>query len=202
MTKSIATATSVAALALGLGGCGGGTVHLSPQPVVSGSPTSQYVQIERLSRPAVKEVFEPFQDHQISNAAEPYNDPTISADIKATEDAVRPPTATTDYGTVLQSILYPDEYAVNVNGTSVPINTAGSGNFLGFETTKGADFGGRSPSDDVIALELSALFGNTLSTLGLVADDGEENNCISKQNVVIAASQQPNSTFPYFAAPH
>ena len=36
-------------------------------PAPTAAPAS-FIQIERLSRPAVKEVFEPFQDHQISNA--------------------------------------------------------------------------------------------------------------------------------------
>ncbi|MBD5657573.1 MAG: DUF4331 family protein [Candidatus Eremiobacteraeota bacterium] len=172
----------------------------SAVPVTSSTaqPTGTFYQIELLSRPAVKEVFEPFVYHQVTNAAEPYNDPTLKAYIKTTEDALRPPSTSlgTDYGATLQSVLYPNVYLVDLTQTT--------GGFLGVETkgAVGGPFGGRNIDDDVVKVELAAAFGNALSTLGLIKDDGEENNCISAQNVTILASQQSSTTFPYLAQPH
>jgi hypothetical protein len=204
MKKIIASLGSVASLSLVLGGCSGGTVHLTP-PTKTTAVT--YTQIERLSRPAIKEVFEPFQDHQKSNAAEPYLDPTIKADIMATEDALRPPNKTlgSDYGAALASVLYPDEYSVNLAGA------APSGNdpfyFLSNEV-EGA-FGGRAPNDDVIYLELSILFGPTLGALGLQPEDNEEDTCLGSQNIggvgaagagKEASAKKTTTTFPYLPA--
>jgi hypothetical protein len=169
MINSTKPAIAVAALALGLVACGGTTSVLSPQPHLPTPPAAQsYIQIERLSRPAVKEVFEPFQEHQITNAVEPYKDPTIQAAIKGTEDALRPPTA---------------QY------------------FLSAELSP-TGFGGRAPNDDVIDLELGVLFGKTLSAVGVIPDDMEENDCLSSQNLPTEApAKLTTSTFPYLPNP-
>jgi hypothetical protein len=205
MMKYANATTILATLTLGFGvaGCGNnGGVTLTPPPppnVVS------YIQIERLSRPAIKEVFEPFQDHQKSNAVEPYADPTILADIKTTEDAVRygptgPAAGTPDYGAALQGILYPDEYSVNLAGATPAGNDPEY--FLSNEVEKA--FGGRAPNDDVIGLELGVLFGNTIPALGLAPDDNKENTCLSAQNIAGGenASKKTTGTFPYLPVPH
>jgi hypothetical protein len=164
----------------------------SPGPPAPG-PAS-YTQIERLSRPAVKEVFERFVDHQISNAVEPYNDPTIKTSIQTVEDVLRPPNAAlgSDYGKFLAKVLYPDEYAVDVSKTTQ--------SFLGYEVA--GNFGGRNPNEDVVGVELSVLFGHTLAVLKLQPEDNEENNCLSAQNVAQLPSQATTGTFPYLAKPH
>lgn len=176
-------------------GCGGGGNHVSSVPQAA---VTSYTQIERLSRPAIKEVFEPFNDHKISNAAEPYNDPTIQADIIATEDTIRPPSMTygTDYGVKLAGILYPDEYMVDLSQT-------GSAGYLGADSggIYGGKFGGRDLTDDVVDVSLSAIAGNALTLIG-VTDDHEENNCLSKENLTQRPSQTQTATFPYFSAPH
>ena len=194
--------TAIAVLGLGLAACGsnnGDTVRLTPQPP---AVAQSYTQIERLSRPAVKEVFENFSDHQKSNAAEPYNDSLLQGDIAATEDFVRygnpaGPSSGPDYGKVLQTVLYPDEYTVDLSQST--------GGFLGAESggKLGGAFGGRNPNDDVIGLELVALFGNGLTLIG-VPDDNKENNCLNTQNLSSApyAKQASTSTFPYLHAPN
>jgi hypothetical protein len=173
------------------------------QPTNPTTPTGTYTQIELLSRPAVKEVFEQFNDHKTTNGVEPYAgspaDP-LQAEIKSTEDLIRPANSGvgTDYGATLQSILYPNEYAVNLSDTS------GKAAYLGVETggATGSKFGGRDPGDDVVDISLGALFGNTLSQLGVLADDNEENACLSSDHVAQAPSQTKTSTFPYLASPH
>ncbi len=205
MMKFTTIATSLAALGLGFGfaGCGNnGGVTLTPPP-----PPGQhtYVQIERLSRPVIKEVFEPFQDHQKSNAVEPYADPTIFADIAKTEDAVRygpngPAAGTPDYGAKLQTILYPDEYSVNLAGGAPGGNDPEY--FLSNEVEQA--FGGRAPNDNVIDLELGILFGRTVAALGLAPDDNKENTCLSSQNIAGGEdpSKKTSTTFPYLAVAH
>jgi hypothetical protein len=201
MKKVLTSLASIATLSVGLGACSSSPVHLTPQP-----PQLSYTQIERLSRPAVKEVFEPFQDHQKSNAVEPYNDPTIKADIIATENALRPPTGTTNYGNALAGLLYPDEYTVNLNGGAP--SGADPYYFLSDVADTNA-FGGRAPNDDVIYLELDALFGPLLSQLGAIADDNQENRCLMSQNIGgvgkpggQAPGKLASTTFPYLATPH
>jgi hypothetical protein len=210
MTKRLFALAAFGALSLAFSACSSRSSIVrtppasglaTPQPTNPTTPAGTYAQIELLSRPAVKEVFEQFNDHKTTNAVEPYAgtpaDP-LQAEIKGTEDTLRPATVATDYGATLQSILYPNEYAVNLNDTS------GKAAYLGVETggATGSMFGGRDPNDDVVGISLGALFGNTLSSLHVLADDGEENNCISKENVTQDPSQVKTTTFPYLASPH
>jgi hypothetical protein len=186
-------------LAIALGACTGGSTA-PPGPANNSTAGVKYTQIELLARPAVKELFEKFVDHQTTNAAEPYNDPTLQGEIQSFTDALRPPTSSTDYGKVLASVLYPNEYTVD-------LSQSGGAAYLGNETggatsaTK-STFGGRGITDDVIGISLGAVFGKTLPTLGLVADDHEENNCLSTENLAQNATQLPGATFPYLAGPH
>ena len=192
---------AIGALSFGLAACGGAnSVNSVPVP---GSPAGpKYVQIELLSRPAVKELFEKFVDHQISNASEPYADTTLQGEIQSFTDALRPPNATigSDYGKALAGVLYP-------NWITADISQTGGAAYLGNETggatsaTK-STFGGRAITDDVIAISLGAVFGGTLPALKLQPEDNEENNCISNDNTPQRASQTPPATFPYLAVPH
>ncbi len=210
MMTQVKNLSVLAVFSLGLAACSnnGGDVHLQPGPTPtppnSGPGPVQYTQIERLSRPVIKEVFEPFQDHQKSNVAEPYADATIQGDIVATENALRPPTGTTNFGTALATVLYPDEYTVNLAGTAPTAATLGE-SFLSNELTNGAAFGGRAPNDNVIDLELAALFGNALVKVPVpgLGEDNEENNCLSSQNITggLPAGKQSTGAFPYLPGP-
>ncbi len=186
---------AIGALGFGLAACGGGAVQSTPiAPAVV-----QYKQIELLSRPAVKELFEKFVDHQTTNTAEPYADPTLQGEIQSFTDALRPPSATlgSDYGKALASILYPNEITAD-------LSQSGIGSYLGVETggATGGKFGGRALSDDVIDISLGAVFGNTLAALKVQPEDNQENNCLTKDNVAMNASQAPTATFPYLHGPH
>ncbi len=192
--KILKTLATVGALGFALAGCGGGgnngSVVLTPQPPVNPGtqPVGPFTQIERLSRPAIKEVFETFVEHAASNAVEPYADPTIQNAIGRNMTAFGRPA----YAATFQGILYPDVYKVDVSQTA--------GGFLGAETGA-APFGGRNVNDDVIATELALIFGNAAHTVLGAPDDGNENNCLSAQNVTIAATQQSTGSFPYLPNP-
>ena len=205
MTTIIKLSAATVAMSLLAACSGSGQSFLTPAPTTTGASGLQtYKQIERLSRPAIKEVFEPFQDHQASNAAEPYNDATIQGDITTTEDALRPPIASiqSDYGAFLAKVLYPDEYTVNLNGIAPTAANNDPEFFLSNEVDGAGYFGGRAPNDDVIDLELPVLFGGTLAALKLQPEDNQENNCLSSQNITEDASKKTTAVFPYLPTAH
>jgi hypothetical protein len=210
MLKYVLCLAALGALGLGVAGCNSsnsavptGTAAGLATPLPTNPPASAatYVQIELLSRPAVKEVFENFNDHKVTNAVEPYAgspaDP-LQAEIKATENTVRPPAGNANFGAALQSVLYPNVYIVDLS------DTTDKASYLGVETggATGGKFGGRDPGDDVIGISLGAAFGSTLVKLGVQPEDNEENACISAENVTQSPSQARTGTFPYLAGPH
>jgi hypothetical protein len=199
LRKTLLGTAALGALAAALAGCNSGSSsgppnpYAAPQPTNPPANTASFVQLERLARPAVKELFQQFANHDSTNRSAPYNDPTLPGEIAALTTAFRAPA----YGTALQSILIPDEIAADLTQT-------GSAAYLGVETggATGGKFGGRGLGDNVIDISLGAVFGKTLNTLGVVAvDDGRENGCLTSQNLKQAASQQ-QAGFPYLGAPH
>ena len=167
-----------------------------PNPAPSGSSapiTGPYKQIELLSRPAVKEAFENFADHDTTNRTEPYNDPTLQSEIGSFTTNVAGRSAAN--AATLQAVLYPNEMIADLS-QSVP-----KAAYLGVEThgATGSAFGGRALSDDVIDISLGAIFGNTLSALGLIPDDGKESPCLTSDNVSYASVT--SATFPYTQGP-
>jgi uncharacterized protein DUF4331 len=155
-----------------------------------------YDQIELLSRPAVKELFEVFNDHATTNTLEPYHDGTIKNSIAYFMRHVAGRSkAISD---VLEAVLYPNELSADLSQT-------GPAAYLGVETggATGGKFGGRGLTDDVIGISLGAVFGNTVPALGLAADDNHENNCLTNEHVSSGqGGVQTQSTYPYLATPH
>jgi hypothetical protein len=174
-----------------IGGCTSSSV-LGPIGGPTSPPASTvYKQIELLSRPAVKEAFEAFEDHNKTNRSEPYADPILKSQIKSFSLLFRNKT-TAD---TLQAVLYP-----NVMKADLSQNTTKAA-YLGYETggATGSKYGGRALDDDVIDISLGALFGNTLSALGLIPDDHKEAPCLTTDNVTYDKSN--TTTFPYIQAP-
>ena len=193
MIKQILTGVALgAAVAFGVSACN--SSGTAPNPPSSGTPNaSKYVQIELLSRPAVKEAFENFADHDTTNRTEPYNDPTLQGEIGSFTTSVAGRSSQT--AGALQSILYPNEMVADLS------QSATTGSYLGVETggATGSKFGGRALSDDVIDISLGALFGNTLSALGVVPDDGKESPCLTTDHVGYQSTT--GSAFPYTQGP-
>lgn len=191
MIKHIALGIALGAIvAVGVAACSG-----NASPFIGPAPTASpgaYVQIELLARPAVKEAFESFADHDTTNRTEPYNDPTLQSAIGTFTTTVAGRSST--WASTLQSALYPNEMLVNIT------SNATTAAYLGVETNglTGSAFGGRGLSDDIIKTSLGAIFGNTLTLLG-VPDDGKESPCLIDDHVT--ATNQTTSTFPYAQAP-
>ena len=183
-------AIPVALALLGAVGCKTSSTSFPSGPAV-------YTQIERLSRPAVKEAFENFSDHDTTNRSSPYDSTTdakLFGSIGTFMTAVAGRSAA--WSGAMQSVLIPDEMQADLSKTSVPAA------YLGIETggATGSLFGGRALTDDVIAISLGAVFGNTLSALGVVPDDGKESYCLSNDNVA-PTGKHFTATFPYVGAP-
>jgi hypothetical protein len=196
MTKRYTFGLAAMALAGAvIGGCTSSSVGFNPgNGGGGGSPppsAATYQQIELLSRPAVKEVFESFADHDQTNRSEPYSDPVLQGMILSFSELFR----SQQTSAALQSILYP-----NVMKADLSQNTTAA-SYLGYETggATGSKFGGRGLDDDVVDISLGALFGNTLSALGVVPDDKKEVPCLTTDNV--AYDKNNTSTFPYVQSP-
>ncbi len=155
-----------------------------------------YKQIELLSRPAVKELFEVFNEHEDTNATDPYNDPTIKSSIYNFMTTVAG--RSTAISKTVTAVLYPNELAFDVS-------QRGQAAYLGVETggATGGKFGGRGLTDDVIGTSLGVVFGNTIPALGLTPDDHKENQCLAAEHVVSGqGGTQTQPDFPYLANPH
>jgi hypothetical protein len=155
-----------------------------------------YNQVELLSRPAVKELFEVFADHAKTNVNEPYADENIHYAIMNFMSTVagRSPAISR----IVQAVLYPNEIAAD-------LSQPGPAAYLGVETggATGSKFGGRGLTDDVIDTSLGVVFGNTIPALGLAPDDHKENLCLANEHVASGqGGVQTQRTFPYLATPH
>ena len=185
-----------------------GCTHYNALPSYGGAPV--YKQIERLSRPAIKEAFESWQNHDQTNRSTPTNDAELQQSIVTfTEAAGRD----ANHANTLAAILIPDEMQADMSQMVAGCSTANSpcGAYLGIETggATGSKFGGRWLNDDTIKISLNAIFGSTLSDLGLVADDGKELWCLTDDNLASGGEtggegtfQSYGNAFPYVNAPY
>jgi hypothetical protein len=174
-----------------VGGCSSNAANVTPPPGGGSGGTGIYKQIELLSRPAVKEAFELFEDHNKTNRSEPYADPVLQSQIKSFSLNFR----SAQWADTLQAILYPNVMKADL---SQNVTTA---SYLGYETggATGSKFGGRALDDDVIDISLGAIFGNTLSALGIIPDDHKEVPCLTTDNVPYDKSN--TTAFPYIQSP-
>lgn len=177
------------AITTALTGCGG---ILSS----SSGTTTTYKQMDRLARPVVNEVFATVANnrHKINDENNPTDDiSNLALDIQSfmTGTAGRSQ-ATTD---VVKAVLVPDVMVAD-------LSKSGTGAYLGVETNgaTGGTFGGRELTDDVVDTSLGVVFGNTVSALGLAANDGNEIPTLTSDNVG-SGGKHFTSTFPYLGAP-
>jgi hypothetical protein len=170
-----------------------GVIRVYATTSLAGSD-GRYDQVQRLGRPAVKEAFEMFGDHDATNRSSPWNDTLLSKSIVSFTTAKAPAGAGRSMQTAqtLQHILIPDELAAD-------LTSPGPAGYLGVET-KAPNFGGRGPSTQVMTPSLGAIFGNTVAKFGLAPDDHAESPCLTSDNVK-PSDRGVTDAFPYLGAP-
>jgi hypothetical protein len=208
-----------------LSACNGG----SYSPVNATAPPSAlgpgpYLQLDRLNRPAVNEVFATFAQHQANNSDTPNDDVTnLKPEISSFMTNVAGRSAA--IAAVVSTVLVPDVQIADLSGASLScIGTAPGtcSNYLGIETGGATQipaglkpFGGRALTDDIVSESLGVIFGNTIPTLGLAPDDGKEQD--GRADPSFPSGNRPNlttdnvtwqtapkhftTTFPYLGAP-
>ena len=195
MKRTLITFAAIYSIVLGATSCGSSN---NSTPATS---ATTFIQMERHARPAIKEVFQQFNNHDNTNRTSPYATPfssqSLFVEIGSFAQAVGRSPAT---AAVLQTVLIPDAIEADLSQT-------GASAYLGVETggATGSKFGGRGLLDDVVDIDLGALFGNTVSALGLAPDDHAEIPCLTTDNVPAnAAAHNINVAggFPYVGTPY
>ena len=194
LIKGAACVTGLLGVAL-LAGCGGGGSSSN-----NGSGTVSphvYAQVDRLSRPAINEVFATVannrhaQNHTLDSPIDDKNQLANDIQTFMTGTAGRSQGITD----VVKAVIIPDVMRADLSQ-----NTTKAA-YLGVETSgaTGSLFGGRALTDDVIDTDLGIIFGNTIPKLGLAPDDGKEIPTLTTDNV--GYDKHCTTTFPYVGAP-
>ena len=213
------TLAALAALTLAGAGC-------SNDPTVNpniGNPTTvNFVQIDRVGKPGIKELYLPYAAHAGFNAATPSGDSgTYASQVSTFVTGTAGRSAA--IGGYVSALLIPDALIADLSDTS------GRASYLGYETSgqlkvdctglAPTAFGGRSLTDDVVSAMLGLSFGSLATTTSLPnrtpnvlptaapADDGNERDGrngtpnLATQNVPCGAKGFTPQTFPYLGAP-
>lgn len=186
---------------------GAGCTHNSAAPAPH--RPAQYQQIERLARPAIKEAFQNWQNHDATNRSAPTNDAGLQQAIVGFATTIG---RDATHANTLAAILIPDEIQADLSKTVAGCGTpnAPCAAYLGHETggATGSTFGGRWLNDDTIKVSLNVIFGSTLSDLGLIADDHKALWCLSDDNLASGSPvgqgtfQSYGAAFPYVNTPY
>ncbi len=117
-----------------------GVIHVYETTSLAG-PGGRFQQVQRLGRPAVKEAFEAFENHDATDRSAPWNNPLLGSSILAFTTAKAPNGAgrSPQIAQALQHVLIPDELAADLMST-------GPAGYFEVETKAGS-FGGARPID-------------------------------------------------------
>lgn len=216
----LTTVLSTAAAALALASC-------SNDPTVNttgtngSTPTQTFVQLDRLGRPGVKELYLPYAAHDAFNRAVPTTDvaqiaPQIGSFVTTTGGR------SAGISQYAQALLAPDALVADLTDTSTRAS------YLGFETSgqikadctgaPATGFGGRSLTDDVVNVMLGISFGTLATSTTLIAptpnvgtavppDDGAEQDGragrpnLTNQLTSCAGKGLTLQQFPYLGTP-
>ena len=177
-----------------------------------------WTQVERLGRPAIKEAFEAFRNHDNTNRSSPWDDGQLATSVH--DFMIHSAGRSEAVANAAVKLLIPDEIEADLSATGparyLAVETNGKSGFpiqiirtvppagiLGFKKALGdtyRQFGGRDPGSPVVDLSLGAIFGSLLPKLGLAAEDNRETPCLTSDNVTPAA-KHPLSAFPYIGDP-
>ena len=159
-----------------------------------------FLQLDRLNRPAINEVFATFSEHDANNRDIPNNDRVLLKRdiIDFMEHTAGRSPAISD---VVANVLTPDVQIVDLSGRSSSCLFYAPGkcnNYLGIETggatqiPKSKPFGGRALTDDIVDISLSVIFGDVVPKLGLAPDDNAEQD--GRPDPHFASGHRPNLT--------
>lgn len=223
MQRHALTLTTALAL-VALAGCSNDPTVTNVRGSGSSSAVT-FVQIDRVGRPGVKELYVPYAKHDAFDRNAPTTDVAQTApqiDAFVTGTAANNGGRTPAISAYVQALLAPDALVADLS------NTAMRASYLGYETNgqipsdcNGAAptaFGGRSLTDDVVNAMLGLSFGTlaTSTTLKaatpnigtpIPADDGAEKDGragrpnLTNQNVSCANKGLTLQQFPYLGAP-
>jgi hypothetical protein len=174
--------------------------HCSAETQAGNSPLlGVYLQVDRVARPGVKEIFENFATHTTSNYNSPTSDTALPAAIlnfmtnTGSSGAVVPPETTNSTtgasdAAKLDAIFVPDELQANLSSAVT------SASYLSLELGNASQFGGRALTDAAMETDLSIIYGGTASVgLGVTANQCMITDGLSSANM----SNPPSSKFPY-----
>ncbi|GAC1411231.1 MAG: hypothetical protein NVSMB64_20890 [Candidatus Velthaea sp.] len=215
------TVLSAAAAAVSLASCSNDpTVNNNPNGTTS-VPIVNFLQVDRVGRPGLKELYLPYAKHDAFDRASPSTDvaqvaPQIDTFVIGTGGR------TPGISQFVQQVLAPDALVADITDPSARAS------YLGYETSgqiasdcTGAaptTFGGRSLTDDVVNAMLGLTFGSLATTTTLKAptpnlasaappDDGaEQDGRAGRPNLTNQATSCANKgltlqQFPYLGAP-
>ena len=186
---------------------GGGIIRLWETTSLLSPTDFKYHQQDRLARPAVNEVLATVSNlrHHINNTDNPTDDSgQLKTDILSF--MTFPAGRSTAIKNALAAVLVPDVMIADLSQMGVPAA------YLGVETQglSGSKFGGRALTDDVVDIDLMAIFGPLIPKLsalnpnlfgGVIPDDGNELPTFETDNVGPGDKVFLN-TFPYLGVPH
>ena len=186
---------------------GGGIIRLWETTSLLSSTDFKYHQQDRLARPAINEVLATVSNlrHHINNMDNPTDDSSqLKTDILSF--MTFPAGRSTAIKNALAAVLVPDVMIADLSQTGVPAA------YLGVETQglSGSKFGGRALTDDVVDIDLMAIFGPLIPKLsalnpglfgGVIPDDGKELPTFETDNVG-AGDKVFLNAFPYLGVPH
>ena len=118
MRQSFLTFAAIYAVVLGTSSCNGGAANVPDFNTGTAGPGVQYQQIERLARPAVKELFQQFANHDGTNRTSPAAHAAVVADAVSGDRLVhddRRRARRRRHAATLQAILIPDEIAADLS---------------------------------------------------------------------------------------
>ncbi|GAC1426053.1 MAG: hypothetical protein NVSMB5_20500 [Candidatus Velthaea sp.] len=215
------TVLSTAAVSLALASCSNDPTVNTTTGAGGTTPTVAFLQIDRVGRPGLKELYLPYANHDAFNRAAPTTDvaqvaPQIDTFVTATGGR------TPAISQFVQQLLAPDALIADIADPSARAS------YLGFETSAqiasdcnglgATPFGGRGLSDDVVNAMLGITFGSlatsttlkgptpNLATAAPPDDGAEQDGRSGRPNLTNQFAGCPNKgltlqQFPYLGAP-
>jgi len=221
MSRFLSIAGTLALALATLSACSNDPTVSSSGAQTNGSNVN-FIEIDRIGKPGIKELYLPYGTHAAYNLGKPANDPTAYGPAISSFVTTAPAGRSAAIASYVADLLTPDALSANFDDTS------GRASYLGWETggqlavdcngLPGTTFGGRALNDDVVDAMLGLAFGNLATSTVLTAttpnvsaspppDDGNEKNGangtpnLTNENVACGTRGITTLQFPYLGSP-